>query len=65
MDIDMLVCKDEAARSVQSGGYVAGDVAAGATGVGIPIAVHYERKREREVFKTCMNTKGYEVTRNW
>lgn len=62
MQLDMLVCKDEAHTAANTPGRQAGAFLAGMTIVGAPIAIEAEKTKQREVFTSCMGAKGYTVT---
>lgn len=59
-DLAILVCKDEAALAIAK--RQAGDFAAGLTIIGAPIAMKFDRDKQREVFGACMVKRGYSVT---
>lgn len=61
MNLDTLLCKDKAKVETNTAGRAVGNFVAGATLVGIPVAVEAEKAKQREVFKQCMESRGYAV----
>lgn len=61
MQIDNLTCKDQAKLAASTAGMQAGAFALGYTIVGIPLAFELEKAKQREVYKSCMETRGYRV----
>lgn len=59
--LDQLTCKDQAFQSANSSERQAGNFLMGLTIVGTPIAWEIEKKHQREVFKNCMEARGYTV----
>jgi hypothetical protein len=62
MEQDMLVCKDRAFHEANTNERQAGSFLAGLTIIGAPIAIEAEKAKQREVFKFCMENRGYRVT---
>ena len=60
--LDLLQCKDRARLEANSAERQAGAFALGLTIVGAPLAYELEKKKQREVFATCMSEFGYAVT---
>ena len=61
MQLDSLMCKDQAKLEASSAERQAGAFALGLTIVGVPLAHELEKSKQREVYKTCMETRGYRV----
>lgn len=61
IQLDTLMCKDKAKLEANTADRQAGAFALGLTIVGAPLAYQLERDKQREVFKTCMETKNYKV----
>lgn len=61
MQLDTLACKDRAKLEANTAERQAGNFIAGMTLVGVPIAIEAEKAKQREVFKTCMEERGYHV----
>lgn len=59
--LDMLSCKDHAKLEANTAGRQAGNFVLGMTLVGAPLAYELEKKKQREVFKACMERRGYAV----
>ena len=59
INLDILLCKDQANLATNTAGWQAGQFVAGATLVGIPIALQMEKDKKREVFSQCMTARGY------
>lgn len=62
LQLDTLICKDEAQLATRTPARAAGEVLAGATIIGIPFAMGSQMVRTREAFAQCMAVKGYKVT---
>ena len=60
--LDTLTCKDTARLAAESGDRQVGNFLLGMTIVGAPIAYELDRSKQREVFKECMQGKGYSIT---
>lgn len=60
--LDLLQCKDRARLEANSAERQAGAFALGLTVVGAPLAYELEKRKQREVFATCMSELGYAVT---
>ncbi len=58
---DTLYCKDQAQLAANSAGRQTGDFLLGLTIVGAPVAYELDKTKEREVFASCMQEKGYTV----
>ncbi len=61
MQLDNLTCKDQAKLAANTGERQAGAFLLGATLIGAPIAFELEKSKQREVYKSCMETRGYRV----
>jgi hypothetical protein len=61
MNLDNLMCKDRAKIEANTAARAVGSFVAGATLVGIPVAMEAEKAKQREVYKTCMEARGYVV----
>jgi hypothetical protein len=61
MNLDNLICKDKAKIEANTAARAAGSFVAGVTLVGIPVAIEAEKAKQREVYKECMETRGYVV----
>lgn len=59
--LDMLTCKDQAHTAVESGAQQAKEFWLGFTIVGYPAAIASDKAKQREVFASCMQAKGYVV----
>lgn len=59
--LDQLSCKDQAHLAANSTERQTGNFLLGMTIVGAPLAFELEKKKQREVFKDCMESKGYTV----
>ncbi len=59
--LDTLSCKDQARLAVESAGRQTQDFLLGLTIVGAPVAYERDKSKEREVFTSCMQAKGYVV----
>lgn len=59
--IDIIICKDQAATAANTPGRQVGAFLAGMTIIGGPIAIQAERSKQREVFTDCMIARGYAV----
>lgn len=57
----VLDCQDRAKNEANTSGRVAASFVAGLTIIGAPIAIAEERRKTREVWRDCMNEKGYRV----
>lgn len=62
IQLDTLSCKDRAKMEANTSERQAGNFVAGMTLVGIPVAIEAEKAKQREVFKACMEERGYHVT---
>lgn len=60
--LDGLACKDEARLAAGTTERQAGAFLLGMTIIGTPVAYALDRQKQREVFKTCMEARGYDVT---
>ena len=60
--LDTLTCKDTARLAAESGDRQVGNFLLGMTIVGAPIAYELDKSKKREVFKECMQGKGYSIT---
>src|SRR5262249_46469082 len=56
-----LTCKDQVKLEANTAGRQAGAFALGLTIVGAPIAFELEKAKQREVYKSCMEARGYRV----
>ena len=61
MQIDNLTCKDQAKLAANTAERQAGAFALGFTIVGAPLAFELEKAKQREVYKSCMEARGYRV----
>ena len=61
MQIDNLSCKDQAKLAANTAERQAGAFALGFTIVGAPLAFELEKAKQREVYKSCMEARGYRV----
>ncbi|MBX3591575.1 MAG: SHOCT domain-containing protein [Burkholderiaceae bacterium] len=61
MQLDNLSCKDKARLEANTAERQAGAFALGLTIVGAPLAFELEKAKQREVYKACMEAKGYRV----
>ena len=61
MQIDNLSCKDQAKLEANTAERQAGAFALGLTIVGVPLAYELEKSKQREVYKSCMEKRGYRV----
>lgn len=59
--LDTLTCKDQAKLAVNTAERQAGNFMLGMTLVGVPLAYELDKKKQREVFKECMEARGYRV----
>lgn len=59
--LDNLACKDQAKLEANTTGRQTGAFLLGLTIVGAPVAFELEKAKQREVYKTCMEAKGYRV----
>lgn len=59
--LDTLSCKDHAKLQANTADRQAAAFALGFTIVGAPLAYELEKSKQREVFKTCMEARGYRV----
>ncbi len=59
--LDVLVCKDQARLASDTAGREVGAFFLGLTIIGTPAAIAMDRAKQREVFKSCMEAKGYVV----
>lgn len=60
--LDTLTCKDTAKLVSESGDRQVAQFLLGFTIVGYPIAYELDKSKKREVFKECMQGKGYSIT---
>jgi hypothetical protein len=60
--LDTLTCKDQANLAANTAARQTGDFFLGLTIVGTPFAIEREKAKEREVFTSCMQTRGYVVS---
>jgi len=59
--LDTLTCKDKATLSSQAASKQIGDFLLGMTIIGVPVAYEMDKSNQRDIFKTCMEEKGYRV----
>jgi len=59
--LDVLVCKDQAHNAAASAGQQTKEFLLGLTLIGTPVAFESDKAKQREVFKSCMEAKGYVV----
>lgn len=59
--LDNLACKDQARLAANTAERQTGAFLLGMTIVGAPVAFELEKAKQREVFKSCMEAKGYRV----
>ena len=59
--LDNLTCKDQAKLEANSPGRQVGAFLLGFTIVGAPLAYEMERSTQRDVYKTCMESRGYGI----
>ena len=59
--LDNLSCKDQAKLEANTAGRQTGAFLLGMTIVGAPVAFEIEKAKQREVYKSCMEAKGYRV----
>ena len=59
--LDNLSCKDNAKNEANTAGRQAGAFALGLTIVGAPVDYELEKSKQREVYKGCMEARGYRV----
>ena len=59
--LDNLQCKDQAKLEANTTGRQTGAFLLGMTIVGAPVAFELEKAKQREVFKSCMEAKGYRI----
>jgi hypothetical protein len=59
--LDTLSCKDQARLAVETAGRETQDFLLGLTIIGAPVAYERDKAKEREVFTSCMQSKGYVV----
>ena len=62
MQLDILVCKDQAQMSLTDANNQAADFILGATIIGAPVAYERDKDTERRVFASCMRERGYTLT---
>lgn len=60
--LDNLMCKDQAKNEANTAARQAGAFALGFTIVGAPLAYELEKSKQREVYKDCLEARGYRVT---
>lgn len=58
---DVLWCKDQAQTAANAPGRQVGSFIAGLTIIGAPVAYENEKQLQRDVYRACMNDKGYRV----
>jgi uncharacterized lipoprotein YajG len=61
LEMDVLVCQDRAKNEANTNERQVGNFLAGMTIIGAPIAMEAEKAKQREVFKVCMENRGYRV----
>lgn len=61
MQLDNLTCKDQAKLEANTASRQVGAFALGFTIVGAPVAFELEKAKQREVYKSCMELRGYRV----
>ena len=61
LQLDNLSCKDQAKLEANTAGRQTGAFLLGMTIVGAPVAFEMEKAKQREVYKSCMEAKGYRV----
>ena len=61
LEMDVLVCQDRAKNEANTSERQVGSFLAGMTIIGAPIAIEAEKAKQREVFKQCMENRGYRV----
>ena len=61
MQLDNLSCKDQAKIEANTAERQAGAFLLGFTIVGAPLAFELEKSKQREVYKSCMEARGYRV----
>lgn len=61
--LDTLTCKDQARLAAESAGQQTKEFLLGLTIIGTPVAYESDKAKQREVFTTCMRSKGYAVLR--
>lgn len=61
IQLDILSCKDQAKLEANTAGRQAGAFLLGFTIVGAPLAYEIEKSKQREVYKSCMEARGYRV----
>jgi hypothetical protein len=59
--LDNLQCKDQAKLEANTTARQTGAFLLGMTIVGAPVAFEIEKAKQREVFKSCMEAKGYRI----
>lgn len=59
--LDNLGCKDQAKLEANTTGRQTGAFLLGMTIVGAPVAFEMEKAKQREVYKSCMEAKGYRI----
>jgi hypothetical protein len=59
--LDILVCKDQAHNAAASAGQQTKEFLLGLTLIGTPVAYESDKAKQRAVFKSCMEAKGYVV----
>lgn len=61
LDFDILSCKDRAHHEANTSERQIGSFLAGMTLVGVPIAIEAEKAKQREIYKQCMEARGYRI----
>ena len=61
LQLDDLQCKDQAKLAANTTGRQTGAFLLGMTIVGVPVAFEMEKAKQREVYKSCMEAKGYSI----
>ncbi len=61
MQLDNLACKDRARLEASTTERQTGAFLLGMTIVGLPVAYEIEKSKQREVYKSCMEARGYRV----
>ena len=59
--LDILLCKDQAHNAAMSSGQQTKEFLLGLTIIGAPVAYESDKEKQRQVFKSCMQAKGYVV----
>lgn len=61
IQLDNLTCKDQAKLAANTAERQAGAFLLGFTIIGVPVAYELEKSKQREVYKSCMESRGYRV----